>query len=90
MFEEDYERQREQDERETENFLKQLESTRSMYSDFSKTRLYQEKQMLSKETLESLLALQYYTSKAIVKVYKTFSGCLEDLHDQLKRIANDI
>lgn len=87
MFEDDYANKAKKD---TENFLKQLESTRLMYSDFSKTRLYQEKQMKSKETLESLFVLQFYTSKAIVEVYKTFNGCLEDLHSQLKRIANDI
>ncbi len=91
MFEEDYERQREQKEQETKNFLNQLESAKLMYSAFSKANPYnQDKQMISKETLESLLVLQHYTSKAIVEVYKTFTGTLEDLYSQLKRIANDI
>jgi hypothetical protein len=89
MFEEDYERQRQQSEQETQNFLKQLESTQLMYSDFLKTNLYQEKQMKSRETLECLLALQFYTSKAIVKVYKTFNSGLADLYDKLKRMTDD-
>ncbi len=90
MFEEDYERLRGQSEKDTENFLKQLEITREVYSDFSKARLCQEKQTVSKGTLESLLMLQFYTSKAIIEVCKTFNGCLVDLHSQLKQILNDI
>lgn len=89
MFEEDYERLHEQIEKDLANFLNQLEAVQSMYSDYSKTNLYREKQIKSRETLESLLTLQFYTSKAIVEVYKTFNGAVEDIYSQLKRIAND-
>lgn len=59
------------EEKDNENFLRQLKSARFMYDVFIKSSEHNKK-MVAKETLECLIALQQMLSKAIVNVYNVY------------------